>query len=103
MLAFALCYLVLIHKCGSPVPIFVLFFFLFFIFFLIVFLLCCVRSCLTLYFYLADTFGRCLLQSAILFVTVILMGCMLVISILMAVGICFTFLPLISFAPLFDA
>ena len=27
MLAFALCYLVLIHKCGSPVPIFVLFFF----------------------------------------------------------------------------
>ena len=99
MLAFALCYLVLIHKCGSPVPIFVLFYYIFFNFFL----LCCVRSCLTLYFYLADTFGRCLLQSAILFVTVILMGCMLLISILMAVGICFTFLPLISFAPLFDA
>ena len=40
MLAFALCYLVLIHKCGSPVPIFVLFIylFLFFIF------SCCVAS-----------------------------------------------------------
>ena len=60
-------------------------FILFIYFFFNFFLLCCVRSCLTLCFYLADTFGRCLLQSAILFVTVILMGCMLLISILMAV------------------
>ena len=41
MLAFALCYLVLIHKCGSPVPSFVLFIYLF-IFFLI--FSCCVAS-----------------------------------------------------------